>query len=66
MLIIRPEDRPTAQDTLGNAWLVGRKSDDEDSGDDQDETAQSRDENSWSGKSEGKLTTHDKRKKRRG
>jgi len=62
MLAIQPDDRPTAEDALGNAWLVGLKSDDEDSGDDQDETAQSRD-NSWSRKSEGKLTTYDKRKR---
>jgi len=66
MLAIRPEDRPTAEDALGNVWLVDLESDNEDSGDDQDETAQSRDENSWSRKSEDKLTTHDKRKKRRG
>ena len=66
MLAIQPEDRPTAADALGNAWLVGLKSDNEDSGDDQDETAQSGDESSWSRESEGKLTTHHKRKKRRG
>jgi len=65
MLAIQPEDRPTAENALGNSWLVGLKSDDEDSGDDQDETAQSRD-TSWSRKSEGKLSTHDKKKKRRG
>ena len=66
MLSIQPEDRPTAEDALGNEWLVGLESDDEDSGDDQYETAQSGDESSWSRKSEGKLTTHDERKKRRG
>ena len=66
MLAIRPEDRPTAEDALGNAWLVGLKSDNEGSGEDQDGTVQSGDENSWGKKSEGKLTTHDKRKKRRG
>jgi len=66
MLSIQPEDRPTAADALGNAWLVDLKSEDEDSGDDQYETAQSGDESSWSRKSEGKLTTDGERKKRRG
>jgi len=64
MLSIQPEDRPTAEDALGSAWLVDLKSDDEDSGDYQDETAQSRDKISWGRKSEGKLTTHGERKKR--
>jgi len=66
MLSIQPKDRPTAEDALGNAWLVDLESDDEDSGDDQDETAQNRDESSWSRKSEGQLTVHDERKNRRG
>ena len=66
MLAIQPEDRPTATDALGNSWLLGLKSDNEDSGDDQDETVQSGDESSWSRKSKGKLTTHHKRKKRKG
>ena len=66
MLSIQPEGRPTAEDALGNAWLVDLNSDDEDSGDDGYETAQSGDESSWSRKSEGKLTTHGERKKRRG
>jgi len=66
MLSIQPEDRPTAADALGNAWLVDLKSEEEDSGDDQYETAQSGDESSWSRKSEGKLTTYGERKKRRG
>ena len=66
MLAIQPEDRPTAVSALGNSWLIGLKNDDEDSGDDQDESAQSGDESSWSGESKGKLTTHHKRKKRRG
>jgi len=65
MLSIQPEDRPTAEDALGNAWLMGLKSDDEDSGEDQDETVQSGDESSWSSKGEDKLTTHDERKRRR-
>jgi len=66
MLSIQPKDRPTAEDALGNAWLVGLESDDEDSGDDQYETPQNRDESSWSRKSEGKITTHDERKNGRG
>ena len=39
MFPMQPEDRPTAEDALRNAWLVGLESDNEDSGDDQDETA---------------------------
>jgi len=66
MLSIQPESRPTAADALGNAWLVDLKSEDEDSGDDGYETAQSGEESSWSRKSEGKLTTDGERKKRRG
>ncbi|PUU76166.1 kinase-like domain-containing protein [Tuber borchii] len=66
MLAIQPGDRPTAAGALGNAWLTGLESDDEDSGNDQDETAQSEDESNWSKGSEGKLTTHHRRKKRRG
>ena len=64
MLSIQPEDRPTAEDALGNAWLVGLESDDEDSGDDQSETTQNS-ESSWSRKSESKVTTHEERKNRR-
>jgi len=66
MLSIQPEDRPTAADALGNSWLMDLKSEDEDSGDDQYETAQSGEESSWSRKSEGKLITHGERKKKRG
>jgi len=65
MLAIKPEDRPTAVSALGNAWLTGLKSDDEDSGDDQDETTQIGDERTCNEESEGKLTTHHKGKKRR-
>jgi len=64
MLAIQPGYRPTVEKVLGNAWLVGLKSDNEDSGDDHDETAQSGDESSWGREIEGKLTTHRKRKKR--
>jgi len=66
MLSIQPEDRPTAADALGNAWLVDIESGDEDSGDDQAETPQNKDESSWSRKSEGKLATHEERKNERG
>ena len=65
MLEIQPEDRPTAEDALGNAWLVGIKSG-EDSGDDQDETTRSGDERSWGRKSECELTALDERKRRNG
>ncbi|PUU79037.1 kinase-like domain-containing protein [Tuber borchii] len=51
MLLIKPEDRPTAADALSHGWLAGLKSDDKDSGDDQDETAQCMGEDAlgWSG-----------------
>ena len=38
MLLIQPEDRPTAAGALSHEWLAGLKSDDKDSRDDQDET----------------------------
>ena len=66
MLAIQPEDRPSAVSALGNAWLTSLKSDDEDSGDDQDETTQSGDERTCNEESEGNPTTRDKPKKRRG
>ncbi|PWW80726.1 kinase-like protein [Tuber magnatum] len=64
MLQIQPENRPTAAGALGHEWFVGLKSDDEDSGDDEDETAQNRDESIRIRKRENKLTAHDKPKKR--
>ena len=66
MLSIQPKDRPTAEDALGNAWLVGLESDDGDSGDDQYGAAQNRDESGWSKKSEGKTTTHNELKNGKG
>ena len=60
MLAIKPRDRPTAAGALGNAWLTGLKSDDEDGGDDQDETTQRGDERTCDEESEGKLTTTEK------
>ena len=59
MVAIRPEDRPTAADALGNAWFAGLKSGDEDSQDDHDETAQNGDERTCNRESEDKLTTRD-------
>ena len=66
MLSIQPEDRPTAADALGNAWLVGLKRDNEDSGDDQYKAVQSRDQISWSRKGEGELAILNERKKGNG
>jgi len=57
MLAIQPGDRPTAEDALGNAWLVGLKSG-EDSGD------ESGDESSWGWKREGELTALDEQQRR--
>ena len=34
----KPEDRPTAAGALSHGWLAGLKSDNKDSGGDQDET----------------------------
>ena len=60
MLTIQPEDRPTAVSALGNAWLTDLKSDDEGSGDDQDETTQRGNERTCDEESEDKLTTTEK------
>ena len=51
MLLIQPEDRPTAAGALSHGWLAGLKNDDKYSGDDQAETAQCLDEDAlgWSG-----------------
>ncbi|CUS12980.1 unnamed protein product, partial [Tuber aestivum] len=64
MLAIQPEDRPTAAGALGHEWLVGLKSDDEDSGDERDETTQNRDQSTRSKKRENKQAIHGKPKKR--
>ena len=66
MLSIQPEDRPTVEVALGDEWLMGLESDDEDSGDDQDEMSQSGSEGTCSGESEGRQTTRDGPKQRRG
>ncbi|KAG0133636.1 kinase-like domain-containing protein, partial [Tuber indicum] len=51
MLVIQPEDRPTAASALRHAWLVDVKGDNENGGDDQDETTQGRDQRIRSDKS---------------
>ena len=65
MLLIQPEDRPTAEDALSHGWLTDLNSGNEVSGGDQDETTQSRGETSPSRKRKIEPATHDKRKKRR-
>ena len=65
MLVIQPEDRPTAAAALRHGWLAGLKTGNEDSADDQDETTQSRRETALSTKRKIGLATHDRRKKRR-
>ena len=66
MLLIRPEDRPTATGALSHGWLAGIKSDCEDSGDDQDRTAQNLDEGVLGRKGEKKLAILDIPKEKRG
>ena len=66
MLLIRPEDRPTATGALSHGWLAGIKSDCEDSGDDQGRTAQSLDEGVPGRKGEKHLAIHDIPKEKRG
>ncbi|PUU79038.1 kinase-like domain-containing protein [Tuber borchii] len=65
MLLIQPEDRPTAAAALNHAWLAGIHRDNEDSGQDQDEVTQSRDESTRSAKRKNSLSTHGRPKKRR-
>ncbi|KAG0643263.1 kinase-like domain-containing protein [Tuber brumale] len=62
MLVIQPEDRPTAASALRHEWLVGVKGDNEDCGDNQNETTQGRDERTRSDGGGSKLPTHPKRK----
>ena len=66
MLLIRPEDRPTATGALSHGWLAGVESDSEGSGDDQDRTAQSLDEGFLGRKGEKQLAMHDIPKEKRG
>ena len=65
MLGIQPENRPTAAAALSHEWLAGIHSDNEDSGKDQDEATQGRDESTRSGKRKKSLVTYDPPKKRR-
>ena len=65
MLVIKPEDRPTAASALGHEWLVGISSDNEDSGEGQDLVTQGRNESTRSGKRKNSLSTHGRPKKRR-
>ena len=65
MLVIKPEDRPTAASALGHEWLVGIPSDNEDSGEGQDLVTQGRNESTRSGKRKNSLSTHGRPKKRR-
>ena len=65
MLVIQPEDRPTAVGALSHSWLAGIHSDNEDSGKDQDQVTQGRDESTRSRKRKNSLSTHDRPKKRR-
>ena len=53
MLLIQPENRPTAAGALSHGWLAGLESDDTDCGNDQDKTAQSLSEDAL-GRSGGK------------
>jgi len=65
MLIIQPEDRPTAADALSHGWLAFLQSEKEDNGDNEDERRQSRDESALSGKRKNRQTTPDRPKKKR-
>ena len=65
MLLIQPEDRPTAAGALGHEWLAGIHSDNEGSGEDQDQVTQGRDGSTRSAKRKNNLATHDRPKKRR-
>ena len=65
MLLIQPENRPTAAGALSHRWLAGLKSDDKGSGDDQDETAQCLGEDALGGRSGKQLATWGVQRKRR-
>ena len=65
MLMIQPEDRPTAVDALSHGWLAFLQSDKEDNGGNEDERRQSRDESALSGKRKNRLTLFDRSKKKR-
>ena len=65
MLLIEPEDRPTAAGALRHEWLAGPKSDDKDSRDDRDKTAQCLGEGALGGRGGKQLATCGVPKKRR-
>ena len=65
MLVIQPDDHPTAAAALSHSWLAGIRSDNEDSDENQDEVTQSRNKSTRSGKRKNSLSTHDRPKKRR-
>ena len=65
MLMIRPEDRPTATAALRHSWLAGLKSGNEDSGDCRDTMTKSRDESILSVKCESTLATNYRQKEGR-
>ena len=65
MLLIQPEDRPTAAGALGHEWLAGIHGDNEGSGEDQDQVTQGRDASTRGAKRKNSLATHGRPKKRR-
>ncbi|PUU79029.1 kinase-like domain-containing protein [Tuber borchii] len=65
MLLIRPEDRPTAAGALSHGWLAGLESYGEESGDDQDQRAQSLGEGASGRRGRKQLAIHDIPKKKR-
>ena len=65
MLLIQPEDRPTAPDALVHDWLAGLKSDKKDCGDDQDEKTESLDQSTPCSSCENRPARNDEPEKRR-
>ena len=64
MLLIQPEDRPTAADALSHGWLAGFKTGNQDSRGESDEITKRRGERTPSRRREIGLATHDKQKKK--
>ena len=64
MLVIQPDDRPTAAAALSHEWLAGIHSDNEDSGEDQDKATQGQNESTRSCKGKNSLATHRPKKRR--
>ncbi|KAG0643260.1 kinase-like domain-containing protein [Tuber brumale] len=65
MLVIQPEDRPTAASALGHPWLVGVNSGNEDGGGYQNLATQRWDKSTRRRTSKSELATYDKLKERR-